>query len=171
MAAPSPVHWPEMSHSPWTPRSRRMAEPAAPPAELAADADYRGSGYTVGGYRTLLGVPIRSNGELIGSFGLGRKTVLPFSDQEIELVSLFADQAAIAIHVARLLTETHEALERESAVSGVLQSISRSTFHLDDVLQTVIDNATRLSHADEGNILREEGGRFRLAAYTAGVPE
>ena len=140
-------------------------------ADLAADADYRGSGYTVGGYRTLLGVPIRSNGELIGSFGLGRTTVLPFSDQEIELVSLFADQAAIAIHVARLLTETHEALERESAVSGVLQSISRSTFHLDDVLQTVIDNATRLSHADEGNILREEGGRFRLAAYTAGVPE
>jgi len=147
-----------------------LAGHAVQVADLAADADYRGSGYTVGGYRTLLGVPIRSDGELIGSFGLGRTTVLPFSDSEIELVSLFADQAAIAIRVARLLTETHEALERETAVGSVLQSISRSTFHLDQVLQTVIDSATRLSHADEGNIQREENGRFRIAAYTAGVP-
>jgi class 3 adenylate cyclase len=139
-------------------------------ADLAADADYRGSGYTVGGYRTLLGVPIRSDGELIGTFGLGRKTVLPFSDAEIELVSLFADQAAIAIRVARLLTETHEALERETAVGEVLQTISRSTFDLQQVLQTVIDSATRLSHADEGNIVREEKGHFRMAAYTEGVP-
>jgi class 3 adenylate cyclase len=139
-------------------------------ADLAADADYRGSGYTVGGFRTLLGVPIRSDGELIGTFGLGRKTVLPFSDAEIELVSLFADQAAIAIRVARLLTETHEALERETAVGEVLQTISRSTFDLQQVLQTVIDSATRLSHADEGNIVREENGRFRMAAYTEGVP-
>jgi class 3 adenylate cyclase len=138
--------------------------------DLAVDADYRGSGYTVGGYRTLLGVPIRTDGELIGSFGLGRKTVLLFSDAEIELVSLFADQAAIAIRVARLLSETHEALERETAVGNVLQTISRSTFDLQQVLQTVIDSATRLSHADEGNIVREENGRFRMAAYTAGVP-
>jgi class 3 adenylate cyclase len=138
--------------------------------DLASDADYRGSGYTVGGYRTLLGVPIRTDGELIGSFGLGRKTVLPFSDAEIELVSLFADQAAIAIRVARLLTETHEALERETAVGNVLQAISRSTFDLQQVLQTVIDSATRLSHADEGNIVREEKGSYRMAAYTAGVP-
>lgn len=148
-----------------------LAGHAVQVADLAADADYRGSGYTVGGYRTLLGVPIRTDGELIGSFGLGRTTVLPFSEAEIELVSLFADQAAIAIRVARLLTETHEALERETAVGNVLQSISRSTFHLDQVLQTVIDSATRLSHADEGNIQREENGRFRIAAYTAGVPE
>jgi len=138
--------------------------------DLAAEPDYRGSGYKVGGYRTLLGVPIRSDGELIGSFGLGRKTVSAFSDEEIELVSLFADQAAIAIRLARLLTETHEALERETAVGSVLQSISRSTFHLEEVLQTVIDSATRLTHADEGNIVREENGSYRMAAYTAGVP-
>jgi class 3 adenylate cyclase/putative methionine-R-sulfoxide reductase with GAF domain len=147
-----------------------LAGQAVQVADLASDADYRGSGYTVGGYRTLLGVPIRSDGELIGTFGLGRTTVQPFSDAEIELVSLFADQAAIAIRVARLLTETHEALERETAVGNVLQTISRSTFDLQQVLQTVIDSATRLSHADEGNIVREENGRFRMAAYTAGVP-
>ena len=147
-----------------------LAGQAVQVADLAADSDYRGSGYTVGGYRTLLGVPIRSDGELIGTFGLGRTTVLPFSDEEIELVSLFADQAAIAIRVARLLSETHEALERETAVGDVLQAISRSTFDLQQVLQTVIDSATRLSHADEGNIVREESGRFRMAAYTPGVP-
>lgn len=139
-------------------------------ADLAADTEYRASGHTVGGYRTLLGVPIRTDGELIGSFGLGRTTVLPFSDAETELVSLFAEQAALAIRVARLLTDTHDALERETAVGSVLQAISRSTFDLGKVLQTVIDSAARLSHADEGNIVREELGRFRMAAYTAGVP-
>ena len=138
--------------------------------DLAADPEYRASGHTVGGYRTLLGVPIRTDGELIGSFGLGRTTVLPFSDAEVELVSLFAEQAALAIRVARLLTDTHEALERETAVGSVLQAISRSTLDLGQVLQTVIDSASRLSHADEGNIVREEMGRFRMAAYTAGVP-
>jgi class 3 adenylate cyclase/putative methionine-R-sulfoxide reductase with GAF domain len=147
-----------------------LAGRAVQVADLAADADYRASGYTVGGYRTLLGVPIRSDGELIGSFGLGRTTVLPFSDAEIELVSLFADQAAIAIRVARLLTETHEALEREIAVGEVLQTISRSTFELDAVLQTVLDNAVRLSHADQGNITREIGGEFRARVFSADVP-
>jgi class 3 adenylate cyclase len=148
-----------------------LAGHAVQVADLAADADYRASGYTVGGYRTLLGVPIKSNGELIGSFGLGRTTVLPFSDAEIELVSLFADQAAIAIRVARLLTETHEALERETAVGEVLQTISRSTFELDAVLQAVLDNAVRLSHADQGNITREIGGEFRARVFSADVPK
>lgn len=138
--------------------------------DLAADPEYRASGHRVGGIRTLLGVPIRSDGELIGSFGLGRTTVLPFSDAETDLVSLFAEQAALAIRVARLLTDTHEALERETAVGSVLQAISRSTLDLGQVLQTVIDSAARLSHADEGNIVRQELGRFRMAAYTAGVP-
>ena len=139
-------------------------------ADLAADAEYRGSWYTVGGYHTLLGVPIRSDGELIGTFGLGRTTVLPFSEPEIELVSLFADQAAIAIRVARLLADTHEALERETAVGQVLQTISSSTFELDAVLQAVLDSAVRLSHADQGNILREVGGRFRASAFSSDVP-
>lgn len=139
-------------------------------ADVLADEEYRWGGQKLGGYRTLLGVPIRTEDKLIGAFGLGRTEVLPFSDAEINLVTLFADQAAIAIRIARLLAETHEALERETAVGSVLQAISRSTFHLDQVLQTVIDSATRLSHADEGNIQREENGRFRIAAYTAGVP-
>lgn len=139
-------------------------------ADLAADPEYEAGGYRVGGVRSMLGVPIRTADGLIGAFGLGRLRVEPFSDEEIELVTVFADQAGVAIRLARLLGETHEALERETAVGQVLQSISRSTFDLDHVLQTVIDSATRLSHADEGNIVREEKGNYRMAAYTAGVP-
>jgi class 3 adenylate cyclase/putative methionine-R-sulfoxide reductase with GAF domain len=147
-----------------------LAGHAVQVADVAADAGYHGSGYTIGGYRTLLGVPIRSDGELIGSFGLGRTTVAPFTDDEIELVSLFADQAGIAIRVARLLNDTHESLERETAVGQVLQTISRSTFELDAVLQAVLDNAVRLSHADQGNITREMGGEFRARVFSADVP-
>jgi adenylate cyclase len=86
------------------------------------------------------------------------------------MVSIFADQAAVAIRLARLLAETHEALEREAAVGSVLQSISRSTFELDAVLQTVLDSAVRLTHADQGNILREIGGRFIASAFSSDVP-
>ena len=140
-------------------------------ADVALDKEYRSGAYTVGGYRTLLGVPIRTDEGLIGAFGLGRLTVSPFSDDEIELVSLFADQAAVAIRLARLLAETHEALERETAIGQVLQSISRSTFDLDVVLQTVLDSAVRLTHADQGNILRETGGYFRARAFSSDVPQ
>jgi class 3 adenylate cyclase len=172
-----PEHWAyERSHpDPITRESIvgrvALAGEAVQIEDVPADPEYRAGAYTQGGHRTLLGVPIKTAEGLIGAFGLGRVPVSPFSDAEIGLVSLFADQAAIAIRLARLLTETHEALERETAVGSVLQSISRSTFDLQQVLQTVIDSATRLTHADEGNILREEAGRFRLAAYTAGVPQ
>jgi class 3 adenylate cyclase/putative methionine-R-sulfoxide reductase with GAF domain len=138
--------------------------------DLAADAEYRSSAYRVGGFRTLLGVPIRSDGVLIGAFGIGRLEVAPFTDVEIDLVTLFADQAAIAIRIARLLGDTREALERETAVAEVLQTISGSTFELDAVLQAVLDNAVRLSHADQGNITREMGGEFRARVFSADVP-
>jgi adenylate cyclase len=139
--------------------------------DVPADPEYRAGAYTYGGHRTLLGVPITTNEGVIGAFGLGRTEVQPFTEAEIELVSLFADQAAIAIRVARLLAETHEALERQTAVGEVLQTISRSTFELDAVLQAVLDNAVRLSHADQGNITREMGGEFRARVFSADVPQ
>jgi class 3 adenylate cyclase/putative methionine-R-sulfoxide reductase with GAF domain len=139
--------------------------------DLAADPEYGAGGYRVGGVRTMLGVPIRTDEGLIGAFGLGRTRVEPFTDDQIEVVSLFADQAAVAIRIARLLADTHEALERETAVGEVLQTISRSTFELDAVLQAVLDNAVRLSHADQGNITREIGGEFRARIFSADVPK
>lgn len=140
-------------------------------ADLAADPEYQAGGYRVGGVRTMLGVPIRTDEGLIGAFGLGRTRVEPFTDEQVEVVSLFADQAAVAIRLARLLGDTHEALERETAVGQVLQTISRSTFELDAVLQAVLDSAVRLSHADQGNITREMGGEFRARVFSADVPQ
>jgi GAF domain-containing protein len=125
----------------------------------------------LGGFRSVLGVPIWHSGELIGVIATGRNEVRAFTDREVSLLETFADQVAIALNLARLLTETNEALERETAVGQVLQSISRSTFDLDAVLQTVIDSAVRLAHADQGNITREEGGVFRARAFSSDVPE
>ena len=137
--------------------------------DVLADPEYRWGGQAAGGYRTLLGVPIRTDAGLIGVFGLGRTTVSPFSDDEIALVSVFADQAAVAIRLGRLLSETREAVERESAVGDVLRTIARSSFDLTTVLQAVIDTATRLTRADDGNIIREDAGLFGLAVFTNGV--
>jgi class 3 adenylate cyclase len=139
--------------------------------DVLADEEYRWPGQAIDHYRTQLGVPIRTDAGLIGAFGLARMSVAPFSNDEIELVSLFADQAAIAIRLARLLSDTHGALERETAVGQVLQAISRSTFDLDAVLQTVLDSAVRLTRADQGNILRETGGYFRARAFSSDVPQ
>jgi class 3 adenylate cyclase len=137
--------------------------------DVEADDEYQWAGHDIDRYRTLLGVPIHTDAGLIGAFGLARFAVAPFTDAEIELVSLFADQAAIAIRLARLLGDTHDALERETAVGQVLQSISRSTFELDDVLQTVLDSAVRLSRADQGNMSRETGGVFRFHVFSSDV--
>jgi len=125
----------------------------------------------VTGVRTIVSVPMLRDGEPIGVISLARNQPRPFSAAEIRVVQAFADQASIAVRLAGLLGETHEALERESAVGQVLQSISRSTFELDAVLQTVLDSAVRLTHADQGNILREVGGYFRARAFSSDVPE
>jgi len=124
-------------------------------ADVLADPEYTLHDLQrVGGYRTLLGVPLIREGKALGVLSIQRNRVAPFSNHEIRLVSLFADQAALAIQMAALMTETRQALESESAVSQVLQAISRSAFDLDQVLQTVIESAVELSHAEFGNILR-----------------
>lgn len=139
--------------------------------DLAADPTYAGGALTIGGYRTLLGVPIGRGDDLIGVFGLGRTRAAPFTQGEIALVSVFADHAAVAIRLAGLLSEANQVAERESAVREVLQTIARSGFDLNGVLQAIIDTAARLAHADDGNILREDAGSFGLAVFTAGVPD
>jgi class 3 adenylate cyclase/putative methionine-R-sulfoxide reductase with GAF domain len=116
------------------------------------------------GFRTILGVPLMGQDAPVGVLSVWRTTVDPFSDAEIRLVSSFAEQAAIAIRLARLLGETREALDRESAIGQVLASIARSSFDLTSVLNAVTESAARLTHADSGNLALIEGEEYRIAA-------
>ena len=144
--------------------------------DVLADAEFSyPEAQKIGKFRTALAVPLLREGVAIGAIFLSRENVEPFGQNQIELVETFADQAVIAIENVRLFDEVQlrteeltESLQQQTATADVLKVISRSTFDLRAVLQTLVESAARLSEADKTQILRPsetEHGFYPAASY------
>ncbi len=147
--------------------------------DAQTDPEYKLSkAQKIGGYRSMIGAPLLREGIPIGVFGLARNTVRPFTDKQIELLTTFADQAVIAIENVRLFDEVQarteelsQSLQQQTATADVLKVISRSTFDLQTVLDTLTDSAARLCEADMAAIIRQKGEAYHWATTYGLAPE
>ena len=157
-----------------TPSGRALLEGGiAHIADVLADPDYTNiEAAKLGGFRTLLAVPLLRDGNPIGAIVLTRSAVRPFSDKQIELVTTFADQAVIAIENVRLFSEVEErnsdlreALDRQIATSEVLNVISQSPTDAQPVFETIVRNAVSLCDDSlYANVFRYDGELIHFAA-------
>ena len=146
--------------------------------DVQADPEYTYGAKDAEAIRTILGVPILKGDNLLGVMMIYRLEVKPFTQNQITLVETFADQAAIAIDNVQLFEteqqrsrELARSLEQQTATSEVLKVISRSTFDLQTVLNTLTESAARLCEADMAQIMRPKEDGFYSAANYGHTPE
>jgi two-component system, NtrC family, sensor kinase len=125
----------------------------------------------LGGARTLVAVPMLKDAKLLGTIGVYRQEVRPFTDKQIELLGNFANQAVIAIENARLFNETEEALARQTATADVLKVIASSPSTLQPVFNAIAERSKTLIGAHSSTVIRYVDGMMELASFTPVNPE
>jgi two-component system, NtrC family, sensor kinase len=144
--------------------------------DVLTDPEYSRELALAGGWRAVLAVPLLHDGKPVGAISIAKAEPKPFSEQQIQLLNTFADQAVIAIENVRLFEaeqqrtgELSESLEQQTATSEVLRIISSSPGDLEPVFEAMLQNSVRICEAGFGQMFLCEGDNVRLVA-TVGVP-
>src|SRR5262249_6913728 len=139
--------------------------------DIHADPEYTYGAKEVVPFRTIVAIPMLRADELLGVIAIYRVELRPFTDSQLTLIETFADQAAIAIENARLLSELQtknanltEALEQQTATSEILRVISSSPTDAQPVFEAIVRSASRLCGGEYAIVTRYDGGLLHLAA-------